>query len=180
MRPTAICIHKQTMHKTQTYPTDWELADFPQPLHDKSEYDDKPASGKRLLLKKENVNIQLYFQKRYSHKCIIHLVHKINKLCLILTFTSFHFLMIKVRSCKVSVKFSTGSFLRLVPPASALNELDVWNFSRGIFHFTHISLTCSSFIIAVGVEESSSPRYNCVIGVVGLCLITGWEHNIGT
>lgn len=57
------------------------------------------------------------FPKGFVHKCIIHLVHKINKLCLILTFTSFHFLMIKVRSCKVSGKFSTGSFLWIVPLA---------------------------------------------------------------
>lgn len=52
------------MHWTQTYPTDWVLANFPQRLHDKSEYDDNWRLEKHLLLKKENVNIQLYFQKK--------------------------------------------------------------------------------------------------------------------
>lgn len=36
-----------------------------------------------------------------------------------------NFLMIKVRSCKVSGKFTTGAILPIVPRASALNELDV-------------------------------------------------------
>lgn len=72
------------------------------------------------------MNIQLFLsKKRQEHKCVIHLLHKINKLCLVSPFTSFHFVMIKVRSCEVSGKFSAGSFLWDVPPASALNELDV-------------------------------------------------------
>lgn len=86
------------------------------------------------------------FPNRCTHKCIIHLVHKINKLCLILTFIRFHFLMIKVRSCTVSVIFSRGSFLWIVPLTSALNEIDVWNFSRGILHFAHTHFINLQFI----------------------------------
>lgn len=62
-----ICTHKQTMHKAQTYPADWKLANLPKLLRDESESDDNWRLGSALLLlKKKMWKIQLRFQKDMS------------------------------------------------------------------------------------------------------------------
>lgn len=75
-------------------------------------------------------------------KGIIHLLHKINKPWLILTFTSFHFLMIKVTSCKVSVKLSTGSFLWLSASGFGrlMNQIETFQEASSVSHTHFINL----------------------------------------
>lgn len=98
-------------------------------VHDKAEYEASWRPGSARSFERKNVNIQLYRQKGFMNAWSALRV-KWTSCAPFWHSQAFIFLMIKVRSCKIRGKFSTGSFLWIAPPAPALNELDVWNFFK--------------------------------------------------
>lgn len=111
-------MHAQTNNVQKQRPSQqiegWQTSlSFP---HDDSEYNDRWQAAKLLLLKRKmwtfrfSLFFVFIFQKRLELKSAGHLLHQINKRCLVLPRTSFYFTMIKVRSCKVNDKFSALEF----------------------------------------------------------------------